>query len=192
MEGNSRFRAVWLSEDVRDDNLAKFRSRADKNGAHYPGPFVSEGNAPADVKENLVLNKLLAPPPPLATADKNLGATRVWLGEPNSIKGPTEAVFQRQSASNLMVVGQNDENTLAILGVSLVSLAAQHYNGSARVILLDSVPRGSPQAEFLDRVIQSISLPVERPKAGGVPHLMSELSDELKKRSGEEQAFEGS
>jgi hypothetical protein len=90
-----------------------------------------------------------------------------------------------------MVVGQNEENTTAILGVSLVSLAAQHYNGSARVILLDSAPPGSPQAEFLDRVIGSISLPIERPKAGGVPQLMTELSEELKKRSGEEQAFEG-
>ena len=187
IEGNSPFQAVWLPEDVRDDYLAKIRSRADHNGAHFPGPFVFEGNAPADVKENLVLNKLLtapAPPPPA-------NVSRVWLGAPNSIKGPTEAVFQRQSASNLMVVGQNDENTFAILGVSLVSLAAQHYNGSARVILLDSVPPGSPQAEFLDRVIQSISLPIERPKAGGLPQLMTELSEELKKRSGEEQAFEG-
>jgi hypothetical protein len=191
IEGNSPFQAVWLSEDVRDNYLAKIRSRADHNGAHYPGPFVFEGNAPADVKENLVLNKLLNAPAPVTTADKNVGATRVWLGAPNSIKGPTEAVFQRQSASNLMVVGQNDENTLAILGVSLVSLAAQHYNGSARVILLDSAPPGSPPAEFLDRVIGSISLPIERPKAGGVPQLMTELSEELKKRSGEEQAFEG-
>jgi S-DNA-T family DNA segregation ATPase FtsK/SpoIIIE len=191
IEGNSPFQAVWISEDVRDDYLAKIRSRADHNGAHYPGPFVFEGNAPADVKENLVLNKLLTAPAPLAKADKNAGATRVWLGAPNSIKGPTEAVFQRQSASNLMVVGQNDENTLAILGVSLVSLAAQHYNGSARVILLDSAPPGSPPAEFLDRVIGSISLPIERPKSGGIPQLMTELSEELKKRSGEEQTFEG-
>jgi DNA segregation ATPase FtsK/SpoIIIE, S-DNA-T family len=191
IEGNSPFQAVWLSEDVRDDYLAKIRERADSYGANYPGPFVFEGNAPADVKENLVLNKLLAAPAPLAGADKNAGASRVWLGAPNSIKGPTEAVFQRQSASNLMIVGQNDENTLAILGVSLVSLAAQHYNGSARVILLESAPPGSPQAEFLDRVVQSISLPIERPKAGGVPQLMSELSEELKKRSSEEQAFEG-
>src|ERR1051326_8957895 len=189
IEGNSPFQAVWLSEEVRDDYLAKIRTRADQNGAHYPGPFVFEGNAPADVKENLVLNKMLATPAPVA--DKNVGVTRVYLGAPNSIKGPTEAVFQRQSASNLMVVGQNDENTLAILGVSLVSLAAQHYNGSARVILLESVPPSSPQAEFLDRVIQSISLPIERPKAGGLAQLMSELSEELKKRGDEEQAFEG-
>jgi hypothetical protein len=187
IEGNSPFQAVWLSEEVRDDYLAKIRERADHNGAHYSGPFVFEGNAPADVKENLVLNKLLAAPAPPPPAP----VSRIWLGAPNSIKGPTEAVFQRQSASNLMVVGQNDENTLAILGVSLVSLAAQHYNGSARVILLESVPPGSPQAEFLDRVIQSISLPIERPKAGGLAQLMSELAEELKKRSGEEQAFEG-
>ena len=197
IEGNSPFQAVWLSEDVRDDYLAKIRSRADgstvraANGDRYPGPFVFEGNAPADVKENLVLNKLLAAPAPPNAPDKKVSATRVYLGAPNSIKGPTEAVFQRQSASNLMVVGQNEENTTAILGVSLVSLAAQHYNGSARVILLDSAPPGSPQAEFLDRVIGSISLPIERPKAGGVPQLMTELSEELKKRSGEEQAFEG-
>jgi S-DNA-T family DNA segregation ATPase FtsK/SpoIIIE len=194
IEGNSPFQAVWLSEDVRDNYLTKIRDRADQgsaaraaNGERYPGPFVFEGNAPADVKENLVLNKLLATPAPPPHAN----ISRVWLGAPNSIKGPTEAVFQRQSASNLMIVGQNDENTLAILGVSLVSLAAQHYNGSARVILLESAPPGSPQAEFLDRVIQSISLPIERPKAGGLPQLMNELSDELKKRNGEEQAFEG-
>jgi S-DNA-T family DNA segregation ATPase FtsK/SpoIIIE len=202
IEGNSPFQAVWLSEDVRDNYLAKIRSRADHNGAHYPGPFIFEGNAPADVKENLVLNKLLAgfihlaPLAGPARSGERAGVrgantSRLWLGAPNSIKGPTEAVFQRQSASNLMVVGQNDETTLAILGVSLVSLAAQHYNGSARVILLDSAPPGSPQAEFLDRVIQSISLPVERPKAGGIPQLMTELSEELKKRSGEEQTFEG-
>jgi hypothetical protein len=198
IEGNSPFQAVWLSEDVRDDYLAKIRTRADSNGANYPGPFVFEGNAPADVKENLVLNKLLASfaKTSLAPSDGEKAGVRgqtprVWLGAPNSIKGPTEAVFQRQSASNLMIVGQNEENTLAILGVSLVSLAAQHSNGSARVILLDSAPPGSPQAEFLDRVIQSISLPVERPRAGGVPQLMTELTEELKKRSGEEQAFEG-
>jgi len=36
-------------------------------------------------------------------------AARVWLGAPNSIKGPTEVVFQKQSGNNLLVVGQRDE-----------------------------------------------------------------------------------
>src|SRR6476660_2071387 len=93
IEGNNPFQVVWLSEDVRDRYLAKARELADQNGTaeEYPGPFVFEGNAPADVKENGVLNTLLrkdaleAPPSPPTTP-------RVWLGAPNSIKGPTEAL----------------------------------------------------------------------------------------------------
>ena len=53
IEGNSPFQAVWLPDEVRDGYLAKIRERADKN--RYPGPFVFEGNAPADVRENLPL-----------------------------------------------------------------------------------------------------------------------------------------
>src|SRR5206468_12381554 len=84
IEGNSPFQAVWLSEDVRDDYLAKIRSRADKTGKDLPGPFVFEGNAPADVNENIALRSLLALPVAKAPAQ-----ARVWLGAPNSIKGPT-------------------------------------------------------------------------------------------------------
>ena len=59
IEGNSPFQTVWLPEEVRDSYLAKIRARADQNQNQYPGPFVFEGNAPADVKENLLLNELL-------------------------------------------------------------------------------------------------------------------------------------
>ena len=40
---------------------------------------------------------------------KPAAAGRIWLGAPNSIKGPTEAAFQRQSGNNLLVVGQREE-----------------------------------------------------------------------------------
>src|SRR3989440_3067879 len=59
IEGNSPFQAVWLPDDVRDTYLAKIRDRADQNSSKYPGPFVFEGNAPADVRENEVLAALL-------------------------------------------------------------------------------------------------------------------------------------
>src|SRR5205823_4923913 len=121
LEGNSPFQAVWLSEDVRDQYLATIREFADRSNKNWPGPFVFEGNAPADVRENLVLQALLKTAP---TAPPS--AARIWLGSPNSIKGPTEAVFQRQSGNNVMIVGQSEEPTLAMLAVSLVSLAAQY------------------------------------------------------------------
>src|SRR5436190_10469398 len=59
LEGNSPFQAVWLPDEVRDTYLARVRARADQNGATYPGPIVFEGNAPADVRENAVLETLL-------------------------------------------------------------------------------------------------------------------------------------
>src|SRR5207245_10333627 len=73
IEGNSPFQAVWLAEDVRDAYLAKIRERADQNGKRHPGPFVFEGNAPADIRENGMLNALLraAAPAPAPTP-------RIW------------------------------------------------------------------------------------------------------------------
>ena len=54
IEGNSPFQTVWLPEEVRDGYLAKIRERADQGSKQYPEPFVFEGSAPADVRENIV------------------------------------------------------------------------------------------------------------------------------------------
>jgi len=115
MEGNSPFQAVWLPDEVRDQYLNKVREQAERTATAYPGPIVFEGNAPADVRENTLLRKLLE-----AESIKPATAPRIWLGAPNSIKGPTEAVFHRQSGNNLLLVGQRDEATLAILSVALL------------------------------------------------------------------------
>ena len=100
IEGNSPFQAVWLPESVRDRYLADIRERANRSGKNFPGPFVFEGNAPANVDENLVLRGFLESKPAKTPAQ-----ARAWLGAPNSIKGPTEAMFQKQSGNNLLVVG---------------------------------------------------------------------------------------
>jgi hypothetical protein len=193
IEGNNPFQVVWLSEDVRDRYLAKVRELADQNqnGDEYPGPFVFEGNAPADVRENGVLNGLLkkdsleAPASPPATP-------RIWLGAPNSIKGPTEALFPHQSGGNLILVGQSEEPTLSILTVSLVSLAAQFPVGSARFILLDNLPPGSPHGDYLERVIKSLPHTIERPRGtAALTELMTGLSSDLKQRTGEEENHRG-
>jgi DNA segregation ATPase FtsK/SpoIIIE, S-DNA-T family len=148
---------------------------------------VFEGNAPADVRENLLLQSLLKAAPASPPS-----AARIWLGSPNSIKGPTEAVFQRQSGNNVMIVGQSEEPTLAMLAVSLVSLAAQYAPGSARFILLDSTVPGSPQADFIDRVIASIPHQIARPKIGNLAEVMTGLAEDLQRASSGEQAEDNS
>ena len=80
-------------------------------------------------------------------AYKAPAAARVWLGAPNSIKGPTEAVFHRQSGNHLLIVGQREEAALALLGVGLAGLAAQFPRGSAQFTVLDSTPPETPKAD---------------------------------------------
>jgi DNA segregation ATPase FtsK/SpoIIIE-like protein len=176
IEGNSPFQTVWLPEDVRDRYLAKVRARADQAANPPPGPFVFEGNAPADVRENLLLRAQLgakpATPPPQA---------RIWLGAPNAVKGPTEAVFQRQSGSNLLIVGQSEERALTLLAVALVSLSAQYPKGAARFVVLDSTPPGFPQREFLQRVVGAIPHEIIPATNSNLAEVMSGLAEDLKR-----------
>ena len=181
IEGNSPFQAVWLPEEVRDGYLAKIRERADEK--KFPGPFVFEGNAPADVLENLVLSELLriAPTKPAIQA-------RIWLGAPNSIKGPTEALFQRQSGGNLLIVGQSEERELTLLAVALISLATQFPKGNARFIVLDSTPPGFPERDFLERVIRAVPHEIVQAGNSNLAETMSGLAEELKRRAADESA----
>ena len=194
IEGNSPFQVVWLPDQVRETYLAKVRERADGDevrspksevrspgsdgGPRYPGPIVFEGNAPADVRENAVLRRLLE-----AQSVKPAAGGRIWMGAPNSIKGPTEAVFQRQSGTNLLLVGQRDEAMLAILSVGLVSLAAEYPVGAARFILCDGTAPGTSQREYIERVVQAIPHPITLVKPGDLGEIMVELAAEMKQRA---------
>jgi hypothetical protein len=183
VEGNSPFQAVWLSDDIRDSYLDKIQARAKQSGVDYPGPIVFEGDAPADVRENPLLENLLK-----AETLKPVAAPRIWLGAPNSIKGPTEAVFHRQSGNNLIIVGQRDEAALAMLSVGLISLAAQLPRGAVRIFVFDGTPPGSPHREYLDRIIQAVPHPVTIGKNNDLGEIMSGLISEMKTRTDDQQA----
>ncbi len=146
-----------------------------------------EGNAPADVRENLLLQQLLE-----AESVQSATAGRLWLGAPNSIKGPTEVVFQRQSGNNLVIVGQREEATLAMFSVGLIALAAQFRPGAARFILCDISPPGSPPREFLERIVQAIPHPVTLAKQSDLGGILNGLVSEMKQRTDDESAVSSS
>ena len=185
LEGNSPFQVVWLPDQERDGALSKVRQRGDQNGKNYPGPFVFEGNAPAEIRENLALQQLLETRP-----EHPPSAARIWLGAPNSIKGPTEALFHRQSGNNLLLIGQREEATLAIFCVGLLSLAAQYPLGTARLVLCDATPPGSPPRDFLERLVRAIPHPITLVRPGELPEIMKGLVDEMNERSANEQSSE--
>jgi hypothetical protein len=176
--GNSPFQIVWLSDDERDTWLDRVREHASGAGMADRVPVVFEGNAPAEVGENPLLVETLA-----STAVQAPVSPRIWLGAPNSIKGPTEVLFQRQSGHHLLVVGQRDETALAMLGISIATLAAEHPVEAARFVVFDALPAGSSQREFMERVVQP--LPHDATLAGvlDVDAVMTELSAEFERRA---------
>ncbi len=177
-EGNSPFQVVWLGDDERDQWLDKVHTLAVQKHEHHPTPIVFEGNAPSHLDENDLLEAVIATAPASAP-----GAARAWLGAPNSIKGPTEATFQRQSGNHLLIVGQRDEAALTLLGVSMLSLAAQYPRGTAQFILIQSTTPGSADAEQLDRIVAALPHDVTVTRGPEIPQIMADLTARLKERT---------
>ena len=169
IEGNSPFQVVWLPDEERDEWLDKVIALAPKD---YDGPIVFEGNAPASIRENYDLARVLAAKPAQSPS-----APRIWLGAPNSIKGPTEAVFQKQSGNHLLIVGQREETATTMLGLAAIALSAQFSAGGAKIILLHASPADSPESKFFAK-IPGITLAEPQ----NLADTMTEISNELKAR----------
>jgi hypothetical protein len=176
VEGNSPFQVVWLPDDERDRLLDDIHSLSLRSGETIQSPIVFEGNAPADVRDNALLCLLLDKP---ATAAPDVA--RAWLGAPNSIKGPTEAIFHRQSGNNLLIVGQRDEAALSILGLSLLALGAQFPPGRARFVFFQGATDG-PGPAFIDTIAKGLPHEVTIIAPHDAPVGMSLIAAELKER----------
>jgi len=183
IEGNSPFQIVWLPDEKREVLLRQARDRVPDNG-HAPKPaIVFEGNIPADLSRNhqlagLLDRKLTAGPAPL-----------IWLGDPISIKDATSAAFRRQSGSNMLVVGQQEDAALALGLSAVLSLGAQMPSGAAgkpgvppEVFVLDATPADSPHAGLFDPVAASLPGLVRVGRAREAGAVLEELAKELERR----------
>ena len=175
LAANSPFQTVWLSEEERNRLLDQVTRLAAERG-RKPAPLVVfEGNAPADLRGNQEFAGLLLGKPEHAPVE-----ARAWLGEPNSIKGPTEAVFARRSGSHLLMVGQSEERVSLALSLAMASLAAGYPTDGARFIVLDSAAASQSLA---GRIRSIIPHEVTIAGPGAVAGVFSELAAELEKRN---------
>ncbi len=173
IEGNSPFQVVWLPDEERDEWLDKVVALAPKD---YDGPIVFEGNAPADIRENYELARVLASKP----AQQPSGP-RVWLGAPNSIKGPTEAIFQKQSGNHLVIVGQREETATTMLGLAIIALAAQFPAGGVKLVLLQASPADSTETQFFAGISAKVpGLIIADPHT--LAGVMNDIAADLKSR----------
>jgi hypothetical protein len=152
-EGNTFFQIAWLPKEVRKAYLERIRELAEGRGYVPPEPqIVFEGNVPARVEGNRRLMELLEAPAWPAPARKFYA----WLGEPVEIKPHTAATFRRQSCSNLLIVGHNEEAGVAMMLTALVSLAAQHRPESALFYIVDLSRAGERWDGLTQMLAQSL------------------------------------
>ncbi len=157
IEGNKPFQVCWLSDESRESYLGRVRDLAKRHDYAPAEPqIVFEGNVPADLAGNHLLQQLLEQPNWPAPAR----VVYAWMGEPVAIKAPTAAALRRQSGANLLVVGQREESALGVIASSLISLAAQHPadggNRSASFYVLDGTLPDSEHAGYLASLGESL------------------------------------
>ncbi|MES2437581.1 MAG: FtsK/SpoIIIE domain-containing protein [Verrucomicrobiota bacterium] len=177
LAANSPFQIVWLPEEERDALLDQVNDLAAKDGKRPQVPIIFEGNAPADVRDNMQLKQLIFSDPSARPV-----TARAWLGAPNSIKGPTEAQFQRQSGSHLLVVGQSSERALSLLAISIVSLAAQYPSDQVEFVILDPHAYDNGANGYFQKLATKLRRKIRIGGPAEVPAMMGELAAELEAR----------
>ena len=193
VEGNSRFQVAWLPDDRRDGYLAQVVALAQQRNYRPPRPqIVFEGNAPAEVEKNRLLQDLMTAPEWPAPTRRALA----WLGDPIAIRDPIAAAFRRQSGSNLLIVGQNDEAALGMMTVALISLAAQlpspdvgrGAGGEGNIFyVLDFGAVDAPYAGLWDQLAGILPHPVKVGRRRQLPEFIAELAAEVQQRLDNEQ-----
>jgi len=177
MAANSPFQIVWLPERERDALLDRVNTLARQSDKAPAQPIVFEGNAPAEIRDNPELEKALRVP-----ASARPATASAWLGAPNSIKGPTAAVFKRHSGSNLLAVSQSPEQSVSLLASSIISLAAQYPPDQVEFIILD--PQAADEAS--DSPLKTLASRIPHTRIGGpteVSGWLSSLSETLENRA---------
>jgi S-DNA-T family DNA segregation ATPase FtsK/SpoIIIE len=178
-EGNHPFQIVWLSDSEREEYLRRIAELAVSRRVMTLPPIVFEGNAAADLSENQLLKKIIA----AADDAPRLTGPTAWLGAAVAIKDPTEAVFRRQSGSNLLIVGQQDELALGILASSVISLAAQSQPGAEmRFTILDGTRPEAPEAGAWERLDTQLRLGAKVVLPRDAAAAVNEIGDEVDRR----------
>ena len=172
VEGNSPFQIVWLDESLRESYLGKL---AEKDGQNANREMVVyEGNKPTFLADNTAFANAERTEKPLAV--------KAWLGGAMAIKEDTAAILRPTSASNLLLLGQQEETITTMVSSVMQSIDAQYPPDAGSFILLDSTPADSTQANVLSITAERLSCHVNIVSMREVELAMRELYADLQHR----------
>ena len=184
VEGNSPFQVAYLSDTARDAYLADLASKAEPYFKRFGYPIVFEGNAAADIKRNVkLMNAMEARPTALGSA-----GAQGWMGDPVAIKDPTAVAFRRQAGANVLIVGQADEQAMALMSAMMVSVAAQHEVGQGTMYVMDGTPNDSNLFGTFDKIKAAVPVEMNLIDFRATGEAIDEIAQEVARRQESEQA----
>jgi len=175
LEGNHLFQVVWLNDSKRDDLLYQLRDLS-RQREDFLTPIVFEGAVPADMTTNHLLKKLWQEPA------KPTATWSAWLGDAVAIKDPTCATLRKQSGSNVVILGQQEDIAVALTVSSLVSLSAgvdpTLTERSIHLVIGQALDAASE--ELLKQLAEILPIRLWLPRDLGT--LLNQLADEIERR----------
>jgi len=180
VEANTIFQVAWLNDETRDHYLQVLAERAREVKYLPPHPqIVFEGNVPAQLQNNRELQSLIESASwPTAAADP-----RFWLGEPVEIKPHTAAEFRRQSRSNLVILGQDEETAFAMLVGGVISLCGQYSPRRVQFHIIDLSGADTAWSGVFDHLAEGMPHSFQLAGRRGVGDVLEGVRDLLAKRS---------
>ena len=179
VEGNHPFQIAWLGDDKRDRYLAELLRLATIRKIAGEPAIIFEGNIPSDPERNPALTRLFEDPTATSAT-----APVVWLGEAVEIKDPASVVFARQTAANLLLVGQDQEAALGTLSHAVLSAIGLRETDPVHplVYVVDGTNPDSPEQAIWQRVAELRPHAVRRIGVREIPAAIAELYADLKRR----------
>ena len=180
VEGNNPFQSFRLAEEELEVYLAQIQQLAQHQS--YISPWkqiVFDGNKNASVVENSFLANALVS----STMLQPQKGVDIWIGDPIAIKEPTAAHIRSQTASNLLIVGQQDEAAQGMFINALLSVAAQYPEGSAYIFLCDLMSGAElDNAGLLERYGQSMPSKVQVINRRNLTTTVARICEEVERR----------
>jgi len=144
---------------------------------------VFEGNMSADVTSSGPLAGCLAEAP----VEESSRSPMAWVGESVQIKASPEVRFRRQSGTNLVVVGQHQEEALGVLGAVTLAIAAQQIpEQGGRFVVCDGSATDEPLGESWQRLADELPHDVELVRPRKVVEALEVLAAEVARRDRED------
>ena len=181
-EGDTLFQVAWLSEEDKESLLRKLTTKASTLEKLRPPPIVFEGNAPARVEDNRVLQALLSQP----EWPERSRTVSAWLGQPIAIKEPIAARFFHQGGRNLLILGRDEEAAVGMLSAAVLSLAAQLAPEEARFYLIDLTSGHGDTAGLVKTLAKVLPHPTKLVQKRQVQDSIAEVADLVQQRLNQE------